>query len=161
MYGLPVGQQERKGRGPVTIAAFDPVAGLLGGALIGLAVVLLFWLNGRIAGISGIVAGALARPGPDTLWRWLFLAGLVAAALAWPWATGRAVPVEIESGPLRLVAAGLLVGFGARLGCGCTSGHGIAGLARFSRRSAVAVATFFAFALATATLTGLLTGGGR
>ena len=83
----------------MTIAAFDPLAGLLGGALIGLAVVLLFWLNGRIAGISGIVAGALGRPGPDTLWRWLFLAGLVAAALAWPWVTGRPVPVEIESGP--------------------------------------------------------------
>jgi len=137
------------------IENFTPISGFVGGMLVGLAVVLLFWLSGRIAGISGILASVIGKPGPDAVWRYLFLAGLVAAALGWFGVTGD-LRVEVEAGPIRVVLAGLLVGFGARLGCGCTSGHGIAGLARFSKRSAVAVVTFFVVALATATLTGVL-----
>lgn len=112
---------------------------LLGGVLIGLAATLLLWLNGRIAGISGIVDGALSGPRGDRAWRWAFLVGLVAAAGAWlAWVPGAAVP---RSGypPLLLIAAGLLVGVGARMGGGCTSGHGVCGLARFSPRSLLAV----------------------
>lgn len=140
----------------MTIEGFTPLTGFLGGMLIGAAVVLLFWLNGRIAGISGIVAGTIGTQDHDTRWRWLFLTGLVATALLWPLIAGNAVPVVLEAGMVEIVAAGLLVGFGSRLGCGCTSGHGIAGLARFSVRSAVAVATFFAVAVLVATSTGYL-----
>lgn len=144
----------------MTIENFTPVSGFIGGMLIGLSVVLLLWLNGRIAGISGIVDGVVGSFDDDTLWRWLFIAGLVLTALVWPLFTGNAVAIDMEAGTTRTVLAGLLVGFGTRLGCGCTSGHGIAGLARFSLRSLVAVATFFVVAVVTATATGYLLNNG-
>lgn len=118
---------------------------LAGGALIGASASLLFLTHGRVAGISGIAGGLLRRETPDRSWRLGFLVGLVAAgvvaAIAYPAAVGTS-PV-----PLPLVAlAGILVGFGTRLGNGCTSGHGVCGLSRLSARSLVATLIFMAVA---------------
>ena len=129
-------------------AAFTPWAALGGGALIGLAVALLLLLNGRIAGISGIV-GPLLRPRRgDTAWRVAFVAGLVAAPALYA-LIGTVPRSHIEAGPLALVGAGLLVGVGTRYGAGCTSGHGVCGLSRLSPRSLVATAVFMAAGFAT------------
>jgi hypothetical protein len=125
---------------------FTPLPALLGGALIGLAAVVLLWSIGRIAGISGIANHAIEqRDGRD--WRIAFLLGLVVAAGLWFTVSG-ATPRSGFPMPW-LVAGGLLVGFGTRLGSGCTSGHGICGLARLSKRSLVAVATFMGAGIAT------------
>jgi uncharacterized membrane protein YedE/YeeE len=125
---------------------FTPVPALVGGALIGLAATLLYALLGRIAGISGILNAAIEDRG-DRAWRIAFLLGLVAAAGAWLFATG--APARSGFPWPWLAAAGLLVGFGTRLGSGCTSGHGICGLARLSRRSLVAVLVFMGTGFAT------------
>jgi uncharacterized protein len=135
--------------------SFTPVSALIGGALIGLAATLLLWALGRIAGISGILGGAIERRG-DRSWRLAFLVGLVAGAGAWFFASG-AVPREGFPLPW-LLAAGLLVGFGTRVGNGCTSGHGICGLARWSRRSLVATSVFMGAAAATVFVMRHLTG---
>lgn len=122
---------------------FTPLSALAGGALIGLAATLLYAGLGRIAGISGILNQALEHAG-DRGWRIAFLLSLIAGGAAW-FGFGHEVPATRNDFPLPwLVAAGLLVGFGTRLGTGCTSGHGICGLARLSRRSLVAVAVFMA-----------------
>ena len=136
--------------------AFTPVSALIGGALIGLAATLLYATLGRIAGISGIVNAAVdARA--DRGWRIAFLLGLVAAASAWLFGAGVAPRAGF---PLPwLVAAGLLVGFGTRVGSGCTSGHGICGLSRLSKRSLVAVLVFMAFGFATVYLLRHVLGG--
>ncbi len=128
---------------------FTPVSGLLGGMLIGISTALLMLLNGRIAGISGIVGGLLARKGSEVGWRVLFVAGLLLGAFVYVLATGEVFTVEVEASLPVMVVAGLLVGFGARLGSGCTSGHGVSGIARFSRRSIVATAMFMGSAIAT------------
>ena len=126
--------------------AFTPITALLGGALIGLAATVLYVGNGRIAGISGILNHALERR-DERGWRIAFLAGLIAAAAAWFAFSG---DVARSGFPLPwLIAAGLLVGFGTRLGNGCTSGHGICGLARLSKRSLAAVLTFMGSGVAT------------
>ena len=126
--------------------AFTPITALLGGALIGLAATVLYVGNGRIAGIGGILNHALERR-DERGWRIAFLAGLIAAAAAWFAFSG---DVARSSFPLPwLIAAGLLVGFGTRLGNGCTSGHGICGLARLSKRSLAAVLTFMGSGVAT------------
>ena len=126
--------------------AFTPITALLGGALIGLAATVLYVGNGRIAGISGILNHALERR-DERGWRIAFLAGLIAAAAAWFAFSG---DVARSGFPLPwLIAAGLLVGFGTRLGNGCTSGHGICGLARLSMRSLLAVLAFMASGIAT------------
>ena len=129
------------------MAAFDPISALVGGALIGLASVLLMLLTGRIAGISGILGGCLTLVADGKTWRIAFIVGLVLAPVAsgllgYPLPT----PVMPASWAL-LVVAGFLVGFGARLGGGCTSGHGVCGIARLSRRSIVATATFMGTAI--------------
>lgn len=116
------------------------LAGLAGGALIGLAAVLLMWANGRIAGISGIANRVLDGPAGDRGWAIAFLAGMMLAGAVVLLVTGR-VANPLAS-PLQLVVAGLLVGFGARLGSGCTSGHGVCGLSRMSPRSLVATLAF-------------------
>lgn len=123
---------------------FTPYSALLGGALIGLGASLLLLADGRIAGISGILGGALSSASDDRLWRTLFLAGLVAGCLVVRSAGDGAAIVLSGSAP-RLVFAGLLVGFGTRLGNGCTSGHGVCGIARLSPRSIAATLTFMAF----------------
>ena len=124
------------------MASFDPLSALLGGALIGLASVLLMMLNGRIAGISGILGGVLVPGAGDRMWRIAFLAGLIAAPLLFG-LFGRSAPLpDMPTSWPVIVVAGLLVGFGARLGGGCTSGHGVCGVARFSLRSLVATGSF-------------------
>jgi uncharacterized protein len=124
-------------------SSFTPWTALAGGALIGLAAALLVLLNGRIAGISGIVGGLLRPLRGDVFWRVAFVAGLVAAPLAWrQFAT--LPPLHVDAGLPVLVAAGLLVGVGTRYGAGCTSGHGVCGLSRGSWRSLAATATFMA-----------------
>ena len=128
---------------------FTPLTGALGGALIGLAAALLLALNGRIAGISGIVGGLLPPRAGDALWRLLFVLGLALGALLVRLYSGAPLAVPVESSTFTLVLGGLLVGFGTRLGSGCTSGHGICGLARLSPRSLVAVLTFMASAVLT------------
>jgi uncharacterized membrane protein YedE/YeeE len=135
------------------VETFTPISGLIGGLLIGLATVLLLLLNGKIAGISGIVGGLLSRKGSEVEWRAVFIVGLLLGAFIYMLATGGALPVNIQTSLLVIVLAGLLVGFGTRLGSGCTSGHGVAGIARLSRRSIVATLTFFA----TATITVFVT----
>jgi uncharacterized membrane protein YedE/YeeE len=132
---------------------FTPVSGLVGGLLIGLAVTLLLVLNGRIGGISGIVGGLLAFGGPDLGWRAAFVAGLVLGALAYALSVGTASLVDVRVSLPVVVVGGILVGVGTRLGSGCTSGHGLCGLARFSRRSVVATAVFFGVAILTVFLT--------
>jgi uncharacterized membrane protein YedE/YeeE len=122
---------------------FTPYASLLGGALIGLAAALLLLLNGRIAGISGILGGLLTGTKGELGWRLAFVLGLLAAP--WLYAQFAALPaVRVDAGAPALVVAGLLVGFGTRYGSGCTSGHGVCGLARLSPRSAVATGAFMA-----------------
>lgn len=121
---------------------------LAGGLLIGLAASVLLLLNGRIAGVSGILGGLLKPTCGDVAWRVAFLAGLMAA----PWVHGLAAPlppVQIDAGAGLLVAAGLVSGFGARCGGGCTSGHGVCGLARRSPRSFAATLVFVAGGMAT------------
>ena len=122
---------------------------LIGGLLIGAAAALLFVANGRIAGISGIFGGLiLERVAGDRLWRALFLAGLLTGPLWVRWA-GWDQPVVLVAGGGATLLAGLLVGFGTRLGSGCTSGHGICGVARFSVRSIAATALFMAMGMLT------------
>lgn len=121
--------------------AFTPWSALFGGMLIGLAVAMFVLLNGRIAGISGVLGGLLKPVRGDMGWRTAFIGGLVGAPLLY--AMFSALPaVRIEAGYGALVAAGLLVGIGTRYGSGCTSGHGVCGLSRLSPRSLVATATF-------------------
>jgi hypothetical protein len=125
------------------------IGGLAGGALIGTASVLLLALTGRIAGISGILGGLVIPAGAgDRAWRTAFLAGLAAGAAAYAAFTGR-FPFALQAHGAGLVIAGLLVGAGTRLGGGCTSGHGICGLARRSLRSLVATASFIAAGMLT------------
>ncbi len=123
--------------------AFTPASALIGGAIIGAAAALFVVLNGRIAGVSGILGG-LARPqAGDVSWRIAFVAGLVAAPLAW--ALFAALPeIRIDTSVPVLAAAGLLVGIGTRYGGGCTSGHGVCGVSRLSPRSTAATLVFMA-----------------
>lgn len=128
--------------------AFTPWPALAGGVIIGLAATLLALANGRVAGISGIVGGLL-RPGSgDRGWRFAFVSGLVAAPIAWA-AFATLPPIVFDSGTPELVAAGLVVGLGTRYCAGCTSGHGVCGLSRFSPRSLVATVAFMAAGFAT------------
>ena len=121
--------------------AFTPWASLAGGALIGLAAAMFLLLNGRIAGISGIVGGLLAPSRGDIAWRAAFVIGMVAAPAAW--LLFSALPTaRIDAGYTTLVIAGLLVGVGTRYGSGCTSGHGVCGLSRLSLRSLAATLAF-------------------
>ena len=133
---------------------FTPIASLLGGALIGLAAVMLMAFSGRIAGVSGIAA-RLLPPFSDRefLGRLAFVAGLIAAPLLVLVATGRLPAQSIEAGGFVLAIAGLLVGFGSVWGNGCTSGHGVCGISRLSMRSLVATAIFMATAIVTVFLT--------
>lgn len=136
--------------------AFTPLSALAGGVLIGLSAVMLMALNGRIAGIAGIVGGLLG-PAPfnglDRFWRLAFVAGLVAAPALWFAVTGAMPQVSVtDSWPL-LIVAGLIVGVGTQIGSGCTSGHGVCGLARLSPRSLVATGVFMAAALLTVFVT--------
>jgi uncharacterized membrane protein YedE/YeeE len=134
---------------------FTPISALVGGVLIGAASAWLLAANGRVAGVSGILHGVLSPP--EAEWRGWFIAGLLAAGLAWQALAG---PVPVREGfPLGWAAlAGLLVGFGTRMGGGCTSGHGVCGLGRLSARSLVAVLVFMGVGMATTFVTRHLLG---
>jgi uncharacterized membrane protein YedE/YeeE len=122
---------------------------LAGGVLIGLSATLLLWLNGRIAGVSGILGGVLFPSAGEVSWRVAFLAGLiVAGGLYMTLVPGAPLP-RTDFSRTGLILAGLLVGFGTHMGNGCTSGHGVCGLGRLSLRSLAAVMTFMATAIAT------------
>jgi uncharacterized membrane protein YedE/YeeE len=128
---------------------FTPLSAVIGGALIGASAVILWVMAGRVAGISGIVGGLADAPRSDAGWRIAFLLGLLAAPLVY-WTAGGGLPsVTISSSFPLLLAGGLLVGFGTRLGGGCTSGHGVCGMARLSPRSLVATLVFMAGGFAT------------
>ena len=131
---------------------FTPVSAAIGGILIGISATMLWLANGRIAGISGIVGGLWKPRSDDITWRVAFIAGLIAAPLVYAWATGSLPRISVSVPPLIVIAGGLLVGFGTRLGGGCTSGHGVCGLARLSPRSVVATALFMATAVVTSFL---------
>ena len=132
--------------------SFTPWSSLAGGMLIGLAAALLIVLLGRIAGISGIVGALLQRSSWASVanwgWRAAFVIGMVAAPLVWQ-LIAPLPPMEMPSNPLVIVLAGLLVGFGTRLGSGCTSGHGVCGLSRLSLRYLAATLTFIGAGAAT------------
>ena len=127
---------------------FTPLSGLIGGALIGLASALLMLSAGRLAGISGILGGLLTASS-DRAWRLAFIAGLIVAALIGPLFDTPAAARLFPSSLALYAVAGLLVGFGSRMGSGCTSGHGVCGFARFSTRSIAATLVFMGVAVIT------------
>ena len=143
----------------MNIVNFSPGPALLGGLLIGLAVSLFLWATGRVAGVSGVLGGLIGAPAGDVAWRIAFLAGLlgvgVAAAVVAPDLVRFAAPRSTAA----MVVAGLLVGFGSRLGNGCTSGHGVCGISRLSLRSLVATVVFIAAGVATVTVVRVFFGG--
>ncbi|MDE0882595.1 MAG: YeeE/YedE thiosulfate transporter family protein [Myxococcota bacterium] len=131
------------------------VMAILGGTLIGLAASIILAASGRIAGISGIVGGLLTKKPTDVAWRSSFIGGLFAGGFLLVLMTPASIQAPEGRSMVMIVAAGLLVGFGTRLGNGCTSGHGICGLSRLSFRSLVATMTFMGAGFATATAIGM------
>jgi uncharacterized membrane protein YedE/YeeE len=138
---------------------FTPVSALVGGALIGASAALFLLLNGRVAGISGILGGLVHPVGSEIGWRLAFLAGLFIAPLAYVGFGGSLPPVSLTPSLGLVVVAGLIVGFGTRLGAGCTSGHGVCGIGRGSPRSLAATLVFMATAILTVVVTRHLLGG--
>jgi uncharacterized membrane protein YedE/YeeE len=132
--------------------AFTPWSALAGGAIIGVAAAMFALVNGRIAGVSGIVGGLLRPTLADVGWRAAFIAGLIAAPLVYV-VFAQLPPIVIDSGYPVVIAAGLLVGIGTRYGAGCTSGHGVCGLSRASPRSLAATLAFMAAAFVTVFVT--------
>lgn len=124
-------------------AAFTPWAALAGGALIGLAAAIFILLNGRIAGISGIVGGLLNPQAGDITWRIMFVLGMLLAPAVWLLAA-EMPSIQIDADYPLLIIAGLLVGISTRYGAGCTSGHGVCGISRLSPRSVIATLAFMA-----------------
>jgi len=136
---------------------FTPYSALAGGALIGLAATMLLLFNGRIAGISGIVNGLFDATG-DRVWRVAFLLSMISSAAAVYHLTPMSFEPRIGFPTWLLVLAGLMVGFGTRMGSGCTSGHGICGIGRLSLRSIIATACFFSVGVVTAVVSRHLLG---
>lgn len=135
------------------MAFFSPAAAAIGGVLIGLSAVLLMVLIGRIAGISGIFGACLKLEIADKTWRGAFIAGLILAPITASW-VGYGIPSpQMPTSWVIIITAGLLVGFGSRLGGGCTSGHGICGIARLSVRSIVATTIFISTAIIVVAIT--------
>lgn len=140
------------------MTSFTPYSAFLGGTLIGLSAVLLMLFNGRIAGITGIFGGFLALRSGGTFWRLAFIVGLIAAPLLYRGFGGH-IPFTVTRAAPLLIAGGLLVGIGTRMGNGCTSGHGVCGLARLSPRSLAATLTFMATGIGTVFVVRHLFGG--
>ncbi len=130
------------------------IQALIGGAMLGAGALLLMLTLGKIAGISGITAGALLPKGSERGWKLAFLVGLIIAPILTS-QLGFGLPEALPGSSIALAIAGLLVGFGARLGSGCTSGHGICGIGRLSKRSIVATITFMSAAIVTVTVVGV------
>jgi len=139
--------------------SFTPIASTFGGMLIGLAAAGLLMFHGRIAGISGIAGGIFRRQSGDVTWRIMFLAGLFVSGVLGSWFYPEAYRVGIDRSSLALIAAGLAVGVGTQLGSGCTSGHGVCGIGRLSKRSTVATASFMATAAITVFIVNEVLGG--
>ncbi len=138
---------------------FTPVASLCGGIFIGLSASLLLLCDGKIAGISGIVGGLLSPTQNDTAWRVLFVVGLLTGGFLCSLFSPQAFTFSIARSPGALILAGLLVGFGTRLGNGCTSGHGVCGISRLSPRSLVATITFMITGIVTVYIINHVLGG--
>ena len=138
---------------------FTPISASIGGALIGLSAVILMAFNGRIAGISGLFSGLAFAERGDRRWRLLFVLGLVAAPLLYQVTLGTTPAFDLKASTPLLIIGGVLVGFGTRLGSGCTSGHGICGLSRLSPRSLVSVLLFTGAGMLTVALAKMILGG--
>jgi len=138
---------------------FTPAASLVGGVLIGLSASALLLCDGKVAGVSGIIGGLLRPLRDDTLWRAVFVAGLLTGGLLSRLFFPHAFDIGVSRSAGAVALAGLLVGFGTRLGSGCTSGHGVCGLSRLSPRSLIATVTFIAAGVATVYVINHLLGG--
>jgi uncharacterized protein len=132
---------------------------LAGGGLIGIAVTLMLLFNGRVTGISGIIASSLAKPTMDGLWRWMFVGGLIAGGFFIHVIRPDFFVNTSGRSPVAILIAGLMVGYGTVLGSGCTSGHGVCGISRLSVRSVVATLTFMLFGFLTVQAVRFLAGG--
>ena len=139
----------------MNIVNFTPVTALTGGLLIGLSVALFFILNGRMIGISGIASNFLVSKN-NRIENFLFLVGLILGPLIYNLISGKEINISISSSVILLIIGGTLVGFGTRLSSGCTSGHGISGISRFSLRSTIATITFMIVGILTVLITGIL-----
>ena len=139
------------------MTTFSPFIAFAGGVLIGLAAALLWWLLGRIAGVSSILARAIGERDIDGLWRWAFLFGLIGAGLIGQLGFGHLIQFRLAAGYGQIVLAGLLVGVGTQMSGGCTSGHGVCGISRLSPRSIVATGCFMLTGMVTVFLIGALT----
>ena len=138
---------------------FTPVASLLGGLMIGLSAAMLLYINGKIAGISGILGGLVNASPKDVSWRLLFLGGLVAGGIVMVAINPAGFEVAVDRSTGAFILAGLLVGFGTRMGNGCTSGHGICGMSRLSVRSIAATLSFMGAGFVTVYLVNHVLGG--
>ena len=139
----------------MNIVNFTPISALTGGLLIGLSVALFFILNGRMIGISGIASNLLVSKNNRTD-NFLFLIGLILGPLIYNLISGKEINISISNSLILLIIGGSLVGFGTRLSSGCTSGHGISGISRFSLRSIIATITFMIVGILTVLVTGIL-----
>ena len=139
----------------MNIVNFTPASALTGGLLIGLSVILFFILNGRMTGISGIASNFLISKN-NRIENLLFLVGLVLGPLIYTFISGQEINISITNSLLLLIGGGALVGFGTRLSSGCTSGHGISGISRFSLRSIIATITFMIVGILTVLITNIL-----
>ena len=139
----------------MNIVNFTPILALTGGLLIGLSVALFFILNGCMIGISGIASNFLVSKN-NRIENFLFLAGLILGPLIYNLISGKEINISISSSLILLIIGGSLVGFGTRLSSGCTSGHGISGISRFSLRSIIATITFMIVGILTVLVTGIL-----
>ena len=139
----------------MNIINFTPVSALTGGLLIGLSVSLFFILNGRMIGISGIASNFLVSKN-NRIENFLFLVGLILGPLIYNLISGKEINISISSSLILLIIGGTLVGFGTRISGGCTSGHGISGISRFSLRSIIATITFMIVGILTVLVTGIL-----
>tara|TARA_B100000378_G_C17849404_1_gene344555 strand:- start:41 stop:460 length:420 start_codon:yes stop_codon:yes gene_type:complete len=139
----------------MNIINFTPVSALTGGLLIGLSVILFFILNGRMIGVSGIASNFLIAK-DKKIENLLFLVGLILGPLIWTFLLGKEINILISNSLPLLTAGGILVGFGTRLSSGCTSGHGISGISRFSLRSIIATITFMIVGMLTVLITNIL-----
>ncbi len=139
----------------MNIVNFTPISALSGGLLIGLSVALFFILNGRMIGISGMASNIIVSKN-NRIENFLFLIGLILGPLIYNIVLGKEINISISSSVILLTIAGILVGFGTRLSNGCTSGHGISGISRFSIRSIIATITFMIVGILTVLITGIL-----
>ena len=139
----------------MNIINFTPISALTGGLLIGLSVALFFILNGRMIGISGIASNFLISK-DNRIDNFLFLVGLILGPLIYNLISGKEINISISNSLILLITAGAMVGFGTRLSSGCTSGHGISGISRFSLRSIIATITFMLVGMLTVLITGIL-----